>query len=127
LMSAKPTTVTLTVSGIELTGFHGVYPEEQRTGNRFRIDLEIEGGLETAVETDRLEDSIDYTKVVEAVRDVNESKRFKLIESFAGAIADELLHRFLGIGRLTVRVSKLAPPGLRKGIWVACEITKERG
>jgi len=125
-MKTRLSAAHLSVSEIEVLGFHGCLPEEREKGNRFRIDLEMEGALEGAIETDRLEDSIDYTKVVEAVRDVNEKKRFRLIESFAGAIADELLHRFPKINRLTVRVRKLAPPGLKKGIWVAFELTKER-
>ncbi len=120
------TRTRLIVSELEIFGFHGWYPEERAEGNLFRIDLELEGSLERAIATDRLEDSVDYTKVVETVRDVNEQKRFRLIESFAGAIADELLHRFPMIDRLTVRVRKLDPPGLKKGIWVAFELTKER-
>jgi len=119
--------VRLLVSEIEVFGYHGYYSEERTEGNRFKIDVEICGELGKAVTTDRLEDSIDYTKVVEAVRDVNEAKRFRLIESFGGAIADELLRRFPKISRLTVRVRKLAPPGLEKGIWTAVELVKERG
>lgn len=126
-MGTKISTTRLVVAGIEVVGLHGWYPQEQETGNRFRIDIELEGMLEEAIKTDRLDDTVDYTKVVAAVRDVNVSKRFRLIESFTGAIADELFHRFPQISRLTVRVRKLAPPGLEKGTWVAFELTQERG
>ncbi len=125
-MGIEKATTRLVVANIEIVGRHGWYPQERENGNRFRIDVELEGALERAIASDRLEDTIDYTKVVAAVRDVNASKRFRLIESFGGAIADELLRRFPRISRLTVRVRKLAPPGLEKGIWAAFEITQTR-
>ncbi len=125
-MGTTVSSTRLVVSGIELVGPHGWYPQEQREGSRFRIDLEIEGALEKPITTDRLEDTIDYTEVVAAVRDVNKSKRFHLIESFGGAIADELFRRFPKISRLTVRVRKITLPGLEKGIWVTFALTKER-
>jgi len=116
----------LIVSGIELFGFHGASAEEQARGNRFRIDLKIEGEFETALNTDRLEDSIDYSRVVKVVGEINRAKRYSLIESFADAIANGLLIRFSKIRKISVRVAKLDPPGLEEKVaWAAIELTKE--
>lgn len=119
--------VSLVVSGIELVGPHGVLAEEQKTGNRFRIDLAIEGKLKKALRTDCLKDSIDYSQVVKAVGEINRTKRYLLIESFAEAIANGLLARFPAIDKISVRVAKLDPPGLEgKVACAAIELIKER-
>lgn len=117
----------LVVGGIELIGFHGYTEEERKQGNRFRIDLEIEGDIEAALQSDRLEDSIDYSRVVRAVREVNRMRDHFLIESFTDTIVNALLERFPKIRRITVRVAKLDPPGLGKVACAAIELVKERG
>lgn len=117
---------SLIVSGIELFGFHGASKEEQARGNRFQIDLKVEGEFEKALNTDRLEDSIDYSQVVKVVGEINRAKRYSLIESFADAIANDLLERFSKIRKISVRVAKLDPPGLEEKVaCAAIELTKE--
>ena len=115
------------VSGIELFGFHGVSEEERTIGNRFRIDLQMEGDFQKALKSDCLADTIDYSQVVEVVGETNRERRYFLIESFADAIGDVLLARFAKIRKISVRVAKLAPPGLGEEIaCAAIELTKVR-
>ena len=104
--------VFIAVREILLSGPHGVYEAERRNRNRFSIDIEVEGAFGDAVISDSLEDTVDYTKIVALVREINESHQFQLIESFAGAIADALIARFSKIARARVRVAKLKPPHL---------------
>jgi 7,8-dihydroneopterin aldolase/epimerase/oxygenase len=118
--------VRLSVTGIRFFGFHGNEEAERRRGNRFRIDLEAEGALDRAIQTDRLEDTVDYSRLVETVREISRTHKYSLIESLAGAIADGLLERFGKIDRITVRVEKLAPPGLGNGTCAAVNLTKTR-
>ena len=47
--------------GLELHGYHGVYPEEERDGQRFLYDVELEVGERGA--DDRLEHAVDYREV----------------------------------------------------------------
>ena len=116
----------LLVNGIELIGFHGYAEEERQKGNHYRIDLKIEGEIEQALTTDRLEDSIDYSQMVRTVREINRARKCFLIESFADGIANGLLERFPRIRKITVRVAKLDPPGLGRVMCAAIEVTKER-
>lgn len=125
-MADETETVRLYVTGIRLSGFHGVYPIERRRPGRFWVDLDVEGTLDEAVSTDRLEDTIDYTRLVKAVREISRTRKFSLIESLAGAIADGLLERFTKIGRIGVRVEKLPPPGLGNGTCAAIHLVKTR-
>ena len=126
-METRLEEASLIVSGIDLFGFHGVTKEERVGGNRYQIDLKIEGEFKTALDTDRLEDSIDYSQVVKVVSEINRARRYSLIESFADAIASGLLKRFSKIKKITVRVAKLDPPGLEEKVaCAAIELTKER-
>ena len=118
--------LSVTIGGIEFHGFHGVYEEEARLGNRFRVELEYEGAFLDAVGSDRLEDTVDYDAVVACIHDVNRRSRYNLIESFAGNIVDEILTRFPRISRITVRVTKIAPGSLGSEAWTTAEIRRTR-
>ncbi len=101
--------VRLSVRGIESHGRHGVHMQEQEQGPRFSVDVEVVGALHQAVASDDLKDTIDYERLVTLVLDINASRRFNLIESFAGAIGDALIKSFPRIDETCVRVSKLRP------------------
>src|SRR5699024_11388421 len=44
-------------------GFHGLFPEENKLGQRFRVDLVLYLDLQKAGKSDNMEDSIDYGQV----------------------------------------------------------------
>jgi dihydroneopterin aldolase len=94
--------VELEVAGIELRGFHGVLEEERRDGQRFLFDvrLEVAEPLE-----DRVEAAADYREIVAAVREVSDAQAYRLLETLAAAVADELKRRFTA-DRVSVRVRK---------------------
>ncbi|MCX6091366.1 MAG: dihydroneopterin aldolase [Candidatus Bipolaricaulota bacterium] len=100
----------LGVEGIEVTAYHGVYDDEKERGRRFRIDVHVKGDWIDAVRSDDLRDTLDYDAIVQHIHRVNQRRRFHLIESFAGAIADDLLHDFPGLLEARVCVRKLAFP-----------------
>ncbi|MCD5416075.1 dihydroneopterin aldolase [Candidatus Bipolaricaulota bacterium] len=125
-MSSRIKDAWLIVSGIELLGFHGCYEVERVKGNRFCIDLRIEGEFHKAFTTDSLTDSIDYGRLVSAVREINRAQQYTLIESLAQAIANGLLERFPRIKMVSIRVEKLNPPGLGKVKCTAIELEMER-
>jgi dihydroneopterin aldolase len=122
-----PTQVRLVIDGVELRGFHGLLESERRKGSRFCIDLEVDVKLHNALETDRVEDTVDYRKIVETVREVNRSRRYSLVEVFANAVADAVFARFQKVQRIRVRLRKLEPPGVGRVHSVAAEVVKERG
>lgn len=92
------------VRGLELRGYHGALEEEQRLGQRFVFDVTLVAH-DAGVRTDRLGDTVDYTAVVDRIREVSDGRRFNLIEALAAAIADDLLERF-PVSRVRVRVRK---------------------
>ncbi len=97
----------LFINELRVSGLHGVYEEERVTGNEFSIDVALEGDFTKAIETDRIEDSVDIDQVATLVRDINRQNQFHLIESFADAIGRALLVRFPILSRVVVKVTKL--------------------
>ena len=96
--------VAIEIYGLEIYGFHGVLPEEREQGQRFLFDITLIAH-DAGVRTDKLSDTIDYTKVVACVDEIASGTRFNLIEALAAAIADALVSRF-DISRARVRVRK---------------------
>lgn len=98
------------VNQMEFYGYHGVFPEENRLGQRFVVDLEIELDLSRAGWSDNLEDSINYGELYSICKDIVEGKTFKLVESIAEHIASEVLTKFDAIHFCTIKVYKPDPP-----------------
>jgi dihydroneopterin aldolase len=99
------------LAGLRVFGHHGAYEEERERGQDFLFDVELDVGDRGA--TDELADAVDYSDVARCVHEVSDGKRFNLLEGLAGAVADELLHRFEPV-RVVVRVRKqtVSPGGL---------------
>ena len=97
--------------GLQVFGYHGVEEEEQRLGQLFLFDVELEVGDRGA--DDRLAGAVDYTEVAAAIRELAQERRFDLIEALASATADLIVERFAP-ERVRVRVRKphVKPAGL---------------
>jgi 7,8-dihydroneopterin aldolase/epimerase/oxygenase len=96
--------VVIEIQGLEVTGFHGVTKREKKEGQPFLFDVELVAH-DAGVRSDQLADTVDYTHVVERVREVCEGERFNLIEALAAAVVDDLMEHF-PISRARVRVRK---------------------
>ncbi len=97
--------MTIELQGIELHAYHGVLEEERRDGQRFLVDVELDGSDGSAGATDRIEDAIDYRDVVAAVVEISDARAYHLLEAFATALAESLVQRF-PVTRARVRVRK---------------------
>ena len=105
--SSSGSRTRLFINDLRVSGLHGVYEEERLSGNEFSVDVELDGDFTKAIETDRIEDSVDIDQVVALIRDVNRQNQFHLIESFADSIAHVLLEQYPILLRVVVRVTKL--------------------
>ncbi len=113
------------IQGVRYYAYHGVLPEEQQLGQEFMISLELDVELLSHGQ-DRLEETVDYRRAVEVVRQVMEGERRLLLETLAGEITDKLLN-LSRVHAAKVRVSKPHPPipGVQGGVTV--EICRCRG
>jgi len=101
--------ITVELRGLRVFGRHGVHEHEQRDGQDFLFDVDLDVG-ERGIR-DRLADAVDYSAVARTVQEVSDGRRYDLLEALASAVADELLRRFAP-ERVLVRVTK---PAVRPG------------
>lgn len=114
------------VNGMEFYGYHGVFPEETRLGQRFAVDLAVSVDLKKAGESDELEHSVNYGELYEVCKEIVEGKPYKLVEAVAEKIAGSVLTGFPLIVEVTVKVIKPDPPIPGHYKSVAVEITRRR-
>jgi 7,8-dihydroneopterin aldolase/epimerase/oxygenase len=111
------------IKNMEFYSYHGHYAGERKIGNRFLVSVSIETDLQKPMETDRLEDALDYRGVYETVKE-EMLVPSNLLEHVAGRIVDSLYRKFDTITKVTVKVTKLNPPLGGKTEGVSVVITK---
>ncbi|OEH92654.1 dihydroneopterin aldolase [Bacillus solimangrovi] len=107
-------------------GYHGVFQEENKLGQRFFVDLVLEIDLHEAAVTDDLEKTVDYGKVYEAVRGIVEGDPRDLVETVTEEICLVILNKFDRVNQVTVKVVKPDPPIPGYYDSVAVEMTRQR-
>ena len=76
-------TDTISITGLRLTGYHGVFDFEKQNGQEFIIDLEVHLDLSRAGESDDLSHTLDYSVLVEQVAQRVTGAPVDLIEKLA--------------------------------------------
>ncbi|OUM85288.1 MAG: dihydroneopterin aldolase [Bacillus thermozeamaize] len=114
----------IVIQGMTFYGYHGVYEEERRLGQRFVVDVWLYLDLNPAGQSDRLADTVNYAEVYDEVARVFHGPSRQLLESLAEETAARLLKRFR-IHKVTVRIMKPSPPIPGHFQHVGVEITRE--
>ncbi|TXL63465.1 dihydroneopterin aldolase [Cerasibacillus terrae] len=114
------------LKNMQFYGFHGLFPEENKLGQRFQVDVELFTDLKKAGQTDDMNESIHYGHVYECIREIVEGEVKRLIEAVAEVIASELFIRFPQLQSCTVKVIKPGAPIPGNLDSVAVEIYRER-
>ncbi|GAA5221417.1 dihydroneopterin aldolase [Membranihabitans marinus] len=99
----------ITLKGMHFKAFHGYYAEEQKIGGEYKIDCEFEYDIQSAIEKDALEDTVDY-EAIYAVCKEEMAKPKKLIETVGYDLGQTLLKSFPIIQSLQLTIHKLNPP-----------------
>ncbi|MFB1051036.1 dihydroneopterin aldolase [Paraliobacillus sp. JSM ZJ581] len=107
-------------------GYHGLFPEETKLGQRFYVDLELELDLQQAGCSDDMKDTINYGAVFQATKEIVEGRPFHLLEALAEAIAAKLLTDFSQLQACRIKVDKPDPPIPGHYQAVAVEIYRRR-
>jgi len=105
----------LRIKNMRFYGFHGLFPEEARLGQRFEVDVDIASSFEgmrdlgANPEIANLEGIVDYPEVYALAEEIVTRERFGLVESLADRIATAIVSQF-NVGEVIVRVRKPDPP-----------------
>ena len=99
----------LIIDHLEFYGHCGITPEEQKTGQRFSLDLELGCDVRSIAQTDQLRDAFDYAAISRRLIEIARKEQYRLIETMAERLAEVVLREF-GAKDLTLRLRKMAPP-----------------
>lgn len=83
-----PHRVTITLTGVTATGYHGVFAHERRDGQPFVVDAVL--SVRRPALSDDLDTTVDYGAVAQAIVANVERDPVDLIETLAVRLAEEL-------------------------------------
>ncbi len=103
----------ITIQNLEVFARHGVYPEENKLGQKFLVTAELYTDARKAGMSDDLSQSIDYGTVCRTVTEFLQKHTYQLIETAAEQLTRELLLHTAQLHAVTLELKKpWAPVGL---------------
>jgi dihydroneopterin aldolase len=99
----------ITLSGLRVRGFHGVFDHERRDGQDFVLDAVLEVSTAAAAGSDDLADTVDYGDLAQRLAAVVGGEPVNLIETLVARLVDECL-RDARVAAATVTVHKPQAP-----------------
>jgi dihydroneopterin aldolase len=97
------------LQGLEFHAYHGIYPHERSSGNKFEVDVEVETQFSASAFHDDLSGTVDYEDLYALVKSEMD-KPSKLLETVGHAIAVRALETFPNALSVIVNISKFNPP-----------------
>lgn len=113
------------INNLEFIGFHGVFPEEKKLGQKFLVSLELIVDTKEAGKTGDLTKSVHYGLVAQDVERVFLEKSIDLIETCAENIAEMVLKKYELVKEVKVIVKKPWAPLQMHFENVAVEISRK--
>tara|TARA_B100001758_G_C18414546_1_gene618467 strand:+ start:3944 stop:4297 length:354 start_codon:yes stop_codon:yes gene_type:complete len=98
----------ITVEGIKVFAYHGHLPEEAVLGGHFIINVWVDIDTSKVEETDNLNHTLDYVKIMEIVKE-KMKERANMIEVPARRIVDAILS-LDKVKKVKVELEKKHPP-----------------
>ena len=94
---------------VRFHAFHGVLPQERQVGGDFQVNLRVGYPLEKAMESDEVEDTLNYATLFDLVkREMNISSQ--LLEHVAGRIVKAIVATFPAVTSIDLELIKQNPP-----------------
>jgi dihydroneopterin aldolase len=97
------------LEGLEFHAYHGVYPHERSSGNKFEVDVIVNTEFSDSAFQDDLSGTINYENLYSIVSE-EMAKPSKLLETVCHAIAQRTLASFISAKHVEVKISKFNPP-----------------
>lgn len=100
----------IVLSGLRVWARHGVYEQEKRDGQEFRVDVALWADLGAAAATDDVRSTVHYGELAERVAGIVGGEPRDLIESVAAAAADDVLAAHEQVHTAEVTIHKPQAP-----------------
>ncbi|MDD2973409.1 MAG: 2-amino-4-hydroxy-6-hydroxymethyldihydropteridine diphosphokinase [Lachnospiraceae bacterium] len=98
------------IDNLEVYAHHGVYPEENRKGQKFYVNAVLYTDTRKAGQQDDLELSTNYGEVCLFIQDYMTERVCKLLETVAEGLAEAILLQFPKIRKLDLEIRKPNAP-----------------
>ncbi len=115
------------IKGLELFAYHGVNPEEKENGQLFILDITALADIAAAGESDSLDDTVSYAKIIKTVSAVFTSEKNDLLERAAQRVAKAILDEYDKIQSVKILLKKPEAPIMADFKYVGVEIERSRG
>lgn len=114
------------INDLEFIGYHGVFEEEKRLGQKFLVSLELSLSTRMAGMTGDLDKSVHYGMVANDVEEIFLEKSYDLLETVAEKIAMGILKKYELVREIKVKIKKPWAPLQKIFNDVAVEISRKR-
>lgn len=97
---------------MEFFSHHGCFEEERTIGNKFIVNLKVEGDFSQPALSDKIEDALNYQQLYDIVKE-QMATTSSLLENVAQRIVDEIVIKFgdaFDLECVEVTIDKLNPP-----------------
>lgn len=111
---------------LEVFANHGVFPEENALGQKFVVSADLYTDTRRAGRTDELTDSVHYGEVSAFISLYLKKHTFKLLESAAESLVEELLLKYPAVHKVRCEIKKPWAPIRQSLKTVSVEILRER-
>ncbi|WGW10998.1 dihydroneopterin aldolase [Saxibacter everestensis] len=93
----------ITLKGLSVYGYHGVYDFERRKGQIFVVDVVLDLDLSAAAESDDVRDTVHYGELAEEIARIVEGEPVSLLEKLGARIVTACLrHEMVKAAEVTV-------------------------
>jgi D-erythro-7,8-dihydroneopterin triphosphate epimerase len=116
-------TAKIRISNLSMRVLVGIKPQERMEKQRINAHLEIIADVSRAIETDNIDDAVNYDILAKAIVEESEKTEFYLLENLADFILGLIMEEEKVI-QATVRVEK--PQALKYADSVSVELSAER-
>ena len=98
----------VSLAGMDFHAYHGAYPEEQVLGKRFTVDVVLSTNFKEGMLHDRLEGTVDYTRLYQLVK-ARMEQPVKLLEHLGYTIIKDIRVAYPNLEQVQVTIKKHHP------------------
>ena len=111
------------IKQLKLDTIIGIHDWEREKQQPIILDIEIGYSIKSAVQSDQIENCIDYSRVCERLKQLAQNHQYQLVESFAEASSHIILQEFMAHW---VRIKLSKPNAINEASGVGIIIERER-
>lgn len=112
--------------GAEFFAWHGFYPEEQKLGCRFIVDIEVTFKQPGNLDQDNLANTVNYEKLYTIICEIMKVPK-KLLETVAQTIIDQVKQEYSFVDVIKLTLKKANPPLGGKVAYSSVSLSYQKG